>query len=31
MGDRVRVRVDRIDRQRRQIQFSVVGTVTTAV
>ena len=30
MGDRVRVRVDRIDRQRRQIQFSVVGTATTA-
>lgn len=25
MGDRVRVRVDRIDRARRQLQFSVVG------
>ncbi len=25
LGDRIRVRVDRIDRQRRQIHFSVVG------
>jgi len=29
MGDRVRVRVDRLDRQRKQVQFSVLGAATS--